>query len=330
MESLRFASPANPRSSAEAAALLKRLYETAGSGIITGQHTQTRKMEEIGCIRSLTGREPALRGFELLSYSPNINYEDASEACLTEIEENRETMQDALAWAEGHPERIVTLSFHWFSPIGGRDKSFYAENTDFDASRILIDGSEERAAFYRDLDVIAELLGEFRDRKIPLLWRPLHESDGTWFWWGAKGPAVARDLYRLIFDYYTEEKDLNNLLWVWNCRLAEGYPGDPYVDVISLDEYLTEYEPTDYAGQYRTLREQTGSGKVAALAEVGYLPDIRKLKASRTPWAYYMTWSREFCIGETYNAYSRVKELYEDPYAVSLQSAGDCPLGQEL
>lgn len=132
----------------------------------------------------------------------------------------------------------VTLSFHWFSPLGWRGKSFYAENTDFDAARVLEEDTLERNAFFHDMDVIAEELKCFQKEQIPVLWRPFHESDGSWFWWGAKGPEVARELYKLMFDYYTNRYHPDNLLWVWNCRSQEGYPGDEYVDVISVDIYL--------------------------------------------------------------------------------------------
>ena len=112
--------------------------QTAGKKIISGQHTQTIPMEEITYIEENTGKSPKLRGFEMLAYSPNINYEDASEACLTEVYENRETMKTALDWAKSSDDGIITLSFHWFSPLGGRDKSFYAEHTDFDPDKVLI------------------------------------------------------------------------------------------------------------------------------------------------------------------------------------------------
>ena len=206
----------NSNATEKAKALLNFLSETAGKAIITGQHTQTNPMEEIDYIKSKTGKEPLLRGFEMLAYSPNINDNDASDACLTEVYENRNTMETALKWAEA-TGGIVTLSFHWFSPIGGHDKSFYAKNTDFDASRILIDGTPERAAFYHDMDIIAEELKKFREADIPVLWRPFHESDGDWFWWGAKVPETTKELYKLMFEYYTQVHHLNHLLWVWNC-----------------------------------------------------------------------------------------------------------------
>ena len=191
--------------------------------------------EEIDYIRQTIGKEPKLRGFELLGYSPNINYADASPECLTEVEENKGTVETALQWARANRQDkvndtgtenstdyatggILTFSFHWFSPLGGRDKSFYTEHTDFDATKVLQEGTPERAAFYADMDVIADILRRFQDENIPILWRPFHESYGTWFWWGAKGAKVARDLYRLMFDYYATFP-----MWIF-CKKAES-PG---------------------------------------------------------------------------------------------------------
>lgn len=307
----------NIHATSKAKELLNYLSDIAGNGIVTGQHTQTNPMEEISYIQSITGKQPKLRGFELLSYSPNINYDDADEACLTEVYENRGTVDTALKWAK-ESGGIVTLSFHWFSPIGGRDKSFYAKNTNFDASRVLMENTPERKAFFHDMDVIAKQLKRFQSADIPVLWRPFHESDGDWFWWGSKGPETARELYKLMFEYYINVHQLNNLLWVWNCRLKEGYPGDEYVDIISADIYLPEYSATDYHEEYYSLIKETTKNKVAALAEVGYIPDIRLLEKSHIPWAYYMTWSKEFCIGEQYNRIENVKKMYESDYAITL------------
>lgn len=252
-----------------------------------------------------------------LPCSAFVNDNDASEACLTEVCENQNTMETALKWAK-ETNGIATLTFHWFSPIGGHDKSFYAKNTDFDASRILIDGTLERVAFYHDMDIIAEELKKFREADIPVLWRPFHESDGNWFWQGAKGPETAKELYKLMFEYYTQVHHLNHLLWVWNCCLKEGYPDDAYVDVISVDIYLEKYAKTDYHEDYMKLIEATTKNKVVALAEVGYLPDVEMLERSHTPLAYYMTWSKEFCIGEQYNSTTQLQKMYASDYALTI------------
>lgn len=305
----------NPYASQKTKGLLNYLSDIAGKKIITGQHTQTNSMEEISYLSKNTGKVPKLIGFELLSYSQNINYGDASDACLKEIYENRDTLDTAMDWAK-KSDVILTFTFHWYSPIGGRDKSFYTENTDFDAEKILIPDTPERTAFFHDMDVIAQQLRKFSDADIPILWRPFHESYGRWFWWGAKGPKVACELYKLMFDHYTFHHHLNNLLWVWNCPLAEGYPGDEYVDVISTDIYLPEYAETDYAKDYNALISATTGKKVAALAEVGYIPNIKLLEQAHTPWAYFMTWSKEFCIGEQYNKIDNLKAMYSSEYAV--------------
>ncbi len=307
----------NSNATESAKELLNYLSDTAGNAIITGQHTQTVPMEEIDYIKEVTGKEPLLRGFELLAYSPNINYDDAGEECLTEVYENRNTVESAIDWAN-ETNGIVTLTFHWFSPIGGRDKSFYTVNTDFDPERILIDNTPERKAFYHDMDVIADELRKFLENDIPVLWRPFHEAYGDWFWWGSKGPVVASKLYQMMYEYYTDELHLDNLLWVWNCPIKEAYPGDEYVDVISVDIYLEEYEKTDYKKQFEEMIEATSTKKVAALAEIGYLPDIKALEKSRVPWAYYMLWSKEFVIGEKYNSREDLCALYEGEYSITM------------
>lgn len=310
--------PVNKHATKEACALLAYLYQTAGRKIITGQHTQTVPMEERSHIHEITGRYPKLQGFELLSYSPNINYGDASEECLTEVQNNRYTVETAIKWAKT-TEGIVSFCFHWFSPIGGNDKSFYSIHTDFDPSRVLINGTPERTAFYHDLAVIAEELRRFQKENIPILWRPFHEADGDWFWWGSRGHVVGRELYKLMFDYFVYEQHLDHLLWVWNSPVKEGYPGDEYVDVISRDIYLKPHTVTDYQMEYEELVANTSRNKVAALAEVGVIPDVELLEASRLPWAYYMTWSGEFCLTEEYNDQKALKKMYASSYAVSME-----------
>ncbi len=310
--------PVNKNATADAKKLLEYIVSVAGKSILTGQHTQTIPMEEYQLIHELTGKYPKVVGFEMLSYSPNINYEDADEDCLTEVYENRNTLEKALEIAET-TDSILTFCFHWFSPIGGRDKAFYTKNTDFDASKILVEGSPEREAFYSDMKHIADQLEIFKEKDIPILWRPFHEVEGTWFWWGARGGEVAKELYLLMFDYFVNERQLNNLLWVWSSPTKESYPGDDYVDIIGWDIYLPEKDYTDYKDRYEELIQNTTTRKVPAITEVGYIPDMNKLAESHIPWAYYMTWSKEFCLEEKFNTFEDVRKVYENKYSITLQ-----------
>ncbi len=306
----------NKNATKRAIRLYRELVDIRGKGIITGQHTQDVACCEIEYLRDITGKEPKLRGYEMLSYSPNINYEASGFECLDEVYQNRHTMEEAIKWGRKE-DSMVTLSFHWFSPIGGSDKAFYSEHTDFMPSKILKDGSAEQKAFMSDLDHVSDILKDFKDNDVPVLWRPFHECDGTWFWWGREGAEITRELYLMMFDIFVNEKHLDNLIWVWNSKDKNAYPGDDHTDVVSVDIYPDKYVPSDYAKEYEELVAGTSCDKVAALAEVGYIPDIGLLKKSRVPWSYFMSWSNEWIIGEKYNKRAAVKALYNDEYAVN-------------
>ena len=309
--------PCNVNADECAVRLMELLADTAGKCILSGQHTQTNPMEERAYIKEKTGHFPKVVGFEMLSYSRNINYDDATEECLTEVYENRDTIDTALKLA-AEQDIIVTICFHWFSPVGGRDKAFYSKHTDFDPESIFVAGSVEEQKFYEDLDVIADELEKFHKAGIPVLWRPFHEAEGTWFWWGRKGAKVNAKLYIKMYDYFCNVKKLNNLLWVWSSPVDGAYPGDEYVDVVGWDIYLPEKKPTDYADYYSKLTDYTAPHKVHALTEIGYLPDVKMLEQSHTPWAYFMTWSKEFIIGEQYNTVDELNAVYHSDYVVTL------------
>ncbi|MBQ6175535.1 MAG: beta-mannosidase [Clostridia bacterium] len=307
--------PANPNLQPEARALLSWLGETEGKGILTGQHTQTRKQEELRLIERETGKLPAVCGFELLAYSPNIRLEGATEPCVTEVEYNRGTLPLAMEW--GKRGGIVTFTWHWFSPLGGRDKSFYSRNTDFDPSLALEEGTQEHRAFVQDLDHMAQLLRPFCEEHIPVLWRPFHEAEGDWFWWGRKGTAVARDLYRFMFRHYTDVHHLDNLIWVWNSPRPDGYVGDGYCDILSRDQY----PPPHAHGAFRDKLDELKSiapAKGLAIAETGILPDPEALVREKAPWLWYMTWSGGFVLTEDHNGFDALRRLYSHPYAITL------------
>jgi len=309
--------PCNKKASNEVKAVMEYLKNISGKGIITGQHTQNKVQKELKYIEEITGKQPAICGFELLSYSPNINYENSSEECLTEVKENKDTLENAWDWAL-NKRGLITFTWHWFSPLGGSDKSFYSKNTTFDASQAIISGTDENIALLSDMDYMAGLLKGFSDKHIPILWRPFHEAEGEWFWWGSKGYEVARKLYRIMYDRYTNYHKLNNLIWVWNSPLRDGYVGDDVVDVITRDLYPEKHQHTDFKKEYEELIKITPAKKLTALGEVGIIPSISELSKSKTPWAWYMTWSNEFAASDVWTSKEELHKLYNSPYAITL------------
>lgn len=305
----------NPNAVEGVKSVLNYLKSIEGKYILSGQHTQTKTQQEIGYIRDLTGKEPALVGFELLAYSPNINYGDASQACLKEVEENKGTLETALEWAK--KGALLTFTWHWFSPIGGRDKSFYAEHTDYDARKALDVTSLEHKAMMSDMDHMAGLLKPFCNAGIPILWRPFHEADGDWFWWGNKGVETAGELFKLMYHHFTEVHQLNNLIWVWNSPDDKGYPGDDVTDIVSADLYPQPFSVTTEADTYKRLMVY-GSNKMAALGEIGTLLDTEKCIEDRIPWLWFMNWSYPFMSTEDHNKKEDIIEQYGKDTCITL------------
>lgn len=297
--------------------VLNYLSTIRGKGVLTGQHTLTMQQEELWKIQEITGKLPAICGFELLSYSPNINYGDASKECLIEVEANKGTLEKVWEWVNDY-HGLVTMTWHWFSPIGGRDKAFYSQHTDFDPEQALIEGTKENRALIADMDHMASLLKAFCDKKVPILWRPFHESEGTWFWWGSKGPGVAKKLFQLMYERYTEVHELNNLIWVWNSPTHEGYVGDGYNDILSLDLYPEKHTVQRLEKAYQGLKDMTKTDKIIALAEVGTIPDIIGLEDGQVPWAWFMMWSYPFIGSEEYNYEKDIALQYKSTYAITL------------
>ena len=307
--------PVNPNATREVKEVLDYFESIRGKGIITGMHTQTREQEELKFIEAQTGKLPALCGFELLAYSPNVNWESCDEVCLKELRENEGTLQQAYEWAERGG--LLTFTWHWYSPIGGVDKAFYAKNTDFDATKVFEEGTPERMAFYHDMDVMAELLNGFAEKHIPILWRPFHEAEGEWFWWGAKGMDVARKLYRLMFDYYTKDKHLDNLIWVWNNPRPEGYVGDEYCDIVTSDHYPPAHQHTAMKNQLDALHKVT-ENKPYAIGEIGVIPDLDAMEKEQADWLWFMMWSGVFVLEEEYNTVTAYKKQFNADYAITL------------
>jgi mannan endo-1,4-beta-mannosidase len=307
--------PCNPNTSTEARNVLDYLAGLRGRGIVLGQHTQTVAQEELVYIREVTGKKPALCGFELLAYSPNINYGESGSECLTEVEENKNTLERAWVWAE--QKGLITFTWHWFSPLYGADKTFYQKYTPFDARLALQEATPERAAFLSDMDAMAELLKPFCDKRVPLLWRPFHEAEGNWFWWGSRGHETARGLWLDMYERFTRVHKLDNLIWVWNSPLPEGYVGDSYCDVISRDVYLPAHTHSDYREAHNELVQITSAEKITALGETGPVPDIAMLAETQVPWTWFMTWSKGVCR-EGRTSRGELQAAYTSEYGVTL------------
>lgn len=184
-------------------------------------------------------------------------------------------------------EGNVVLTKHWrrgglvsiimcpSNPSGGGLRT----TTGTDLAAILRSGSPEHQRWLKDLDVVATGLGELRDAGVPVLWRPLNEMNGDWFWWGAKSCTVAhyQALWRHMYQYFTVQKKLDNLIWIWapNARLHAlleppllRYPGADYVDVVGMSIYQDNLGP-GALNPLNSTTELISLGKPFVISEIG-------------------------------------------------------------
>ena len=161
------------------------------------------------------------------------------------------------------------------------------------------------AVWLEMLDEVAIGLTELRDAGVVVLWRPLHEMNGDWFWWGSVAhPGDAEPytaLWRQMYSYLTVEKGLDNLLWVYAAsdELWEKppvdfyYPGADVVDIVGQDIYSDTIDEVAYD-------KMLSLGKPFVLAEVGPLAQrdgsfdnqtvLEAIKTRYPETAYWLAW----------------------------------------
>ena len=274
----------------------KRLYRALLTGY--GKRTLSGQYDERDCdqVVEATGKRPAILGADVMDYSPSRMAHGANPAGSVE------------SWiARAKAGALLTLSWHWNAPdhlidaeIKGADgkpldarwyKGFYTYASTFDLSRAFANpASREYKLLLSDMDSIAARLKPVQAAGIPVLWRPLHEADGRWFWWGAKGPEPFKKLWRLMFDRFTRVNHLHNLIWVLSAPAKEWYPGDDVVDVFGIDAYPVD--PSDpQSAMWDELQKRFNGVKPLALTEFGKVPDIDRAFRFGATWLYFVSWS---------------------------------------
>lgn len=250
--------------------------------------------DEADWVYNNTGKYPAINCFDFIHIyaSPSnwINYNN------TDVVENW--------WNNGG---LVACMWHW--NMKANDGTDYAFNygtqtteTSFDVSKISDTSSDEYKQMVADIDTVAAKLLLLQNKGIPVIWRPLHEASGAWFWWGAQGATAFKALWKLMFTRF-EAKGLNNLIWVWT---SEGddtswYPGDNYVDIIGRDSYPTSDIHASRVSDFNELNNIVGGNKMVTLSECGGIPDPSTMFADGASWSWFMPWYGNYTESDTEN-----------------------------
>jgi hypothetical protein len=257
----------NPAATLEARQLKSFLDSVYGKKIISG-HMDDSYLAYIQ--QNTGGKSPALMGYDFNGVLPR--------------QSGNSDTEKAIAWVK-QQGGIAQFQWHWVSPDGNGD--FYTRNFNL-AAALANPGGSSYKNLISDMDVVAGKLKILQDNGVPILWRPLHEAEGEWFWWGMSGGDACKALYRLMYDRFTHYHKLNNLIWVWNSygtTRENWYPGDDVVDIIAYD-----YPDYSANGSWKQYQQMFGTrGKPFAIGENDKLPDPAIMTTQ--PWLYFMTWS---------------------------------------
>ena len=267
-----------------------------------------------------SGHYPAIGGFDML-FAAGGRHE---EGWFKGYTENNLVMTEEL-WNKGG---IPTFTWHWKV---GEDTIFYTQangyknagctegvtktadnNTCFNYTLAFTDStckeintsSEVYQNIVNDVDIVSSYFLQLQEKDIAVVWRPLHEASGGWFWWGVASAECYVQLYRLVFDRMVNTNGVKNLLWVWNINTdptygydysalnGAWYPGDEYVDIVAVDIYDPLLNHNSGANYYNKIISEVGTNKLIALSENGAIPDIDSIAEDKAYWSYWMTWSQ--------------------------------------
>jgi len=287
--------PSNPNASAQVKKVLTYLQNLGGQGILSGQLSMlneqvndTSPRERYHMARN-GNRMPAVYASNFGDWP--MKYQDS---IIHTIEHK---------WAKANGQQILKLCWHMVQPDSPED-SGYAAMSHFSASSpyptwkidsILTPGTALNTEYMVRLKRAGMYLKQLDSAGIPVIWRPFHENNGAFFWWGQQ-PRF-KDLWKHMYAYYTDSLKLNNLIWAYSmCYFGDGdrwidslYPGHKYADLLGVDIYAGSYGQDYHPWIYQTLLSKA-EGRPIAITENGTMPNVPVLKYTQPKWTFFCTW----------------------------------------
>jgi mannan endo-1,4-beta-mannosidase len=306
--------------SPEAQNVMNFLKQTYGIKTISGTMANVNwNTDEADWVYAQTEKYPALNCFDFIHhiFSPS-NWIDYSN---TSVVENW--------WKAGG---LVAAMWHWNVPANSGISDQYAfyygsksDQTLFDVSKISDENSEEYRLMIKDIDTISGYLNILKSKGIPVIWRPLHEAAGGWFWWGAKGVAPFKSLWKLMFERMTHYHHLDNLIWVWT---SEGndpdwYPGDEYVDIVGRDLYPTTNVHDSQLTEFNKVKAIISNRKMIALTECGGIPDPDLMFEKGDTWLWFMPWYGSHTRDDSHNGAAYWRTVMNNSHVITRDQMPD-------
>lgn len=290
--------PVNPKTTPEAKALLDLYYRISEKYTLTGQHNypNTKDRNTKFAVKYI-GKTPAI-------WSTDMGF--AKDGDTDSYLARPDIVKEAIR--QHQKGSIITICWHAVPPTADEPVTFQPRRKmapdslasvqgqllDQQFKDVLTPGTKLYNKWAAQVDSVAVYLKKLQDAKVPVLWRPYHEMNGDWFWWGGRvGENSTIALYKQMFDRLVNFHQLNNLVWVWNVdrpstpirKFSNFYPGNKYLDIASLDVYGSDFNQAYYDSLLVLAK-----GKPILFGEVGNppAPEVYKLQPK---WSSWVVWA---------------------------------------
>ena len=296
--------PANPNMTTEARNVLGYLQALEGNGMLAGQQETDQSVRgENDRLHSITGRYPAMNGHEVADYTID-------------------PMSEAITAWHSH-RRLQSFSWHVGAPPLDDYNWLHCQGTS-DINRVLTPGTAENTSWIAKLDKMAGRLQALKDAQVPVLWRPLHEMNGNWFWWSKGGSGLYKQLWIQMYNYFTTTKQLDNLIWVWaaaevSVPNAAWYPGDQYVDITGSDTYESRSNTSNWKAHYDG-HKAIAPTKISALTECDYMPDPAAFDSQNIGFVWFLPWYGQWV---NRNSNATMTSVYNHSYVITADEMPD-------
>ena len=292
-------------------------------------------------VKSVTGSHPAIIGVD---FSGLYGRADSM------IEKEKASLRKNISETYNRGG-VTTVAWHFNNPVS-KTNFYWNDSTAAAAVKNIIPGGSHHEKYKTILKTIATLANSTKGndgKTVPMIFRPYHEFDGDWFWWGKAHSTVDefKSLWRFTVSYLRDSLEVHNFIYAFSPdnrfnseeQYLERYPGDEWVDMVGMDNYGDFGRDGKYNIEAGIKKLKIVSdyaekaGKLAAFTETGLetIPNptwwteilLKALKAEKMKLAYVLVWRNDIRSPTHYYApfpgqtsEADFMKFYKDPYTL--------------
>jgi mannan endo-1,4-beta-mannosidase len=309
--------PIDKKSTKETKALYANLKKLSEKHILFGHQHATQYGhgwygdDNRSDVKSITGSHPGLIGVDfsgLYGYSEEV------------VEKQKLSLIKYISEAYNRGG-VITAAWHFNNPVS-KTNFYWNDSNAVAAVKNIVPGGSHHQKYKSILKNIAAVAIATKGadcKLVPIIFRPFHEFDGDWFWWGAKHCTIDefKTLWQFTVTYLKDSLKVHNFIYAFSPdnkflteqKYLERYPGNDFVDLVGVDNYgdFGRDGRYDLDAGYKKLKIVSDvalkNGKLAAFTETGLesIPDstwwtnslLKTLLRSELKLCYVLVWRND-------------------------------------